>query len=80
MTKTSPRRWKAVGIEQTLATTSWTVLSESIRRSSQRELCRIIRHLGSGISRTGKRPLRLFELARVLVRLDHIASVIVNAT
>ena len=26
-----------------------------------------------------KRPLRLFEIARVLVRFDHVASVIVNA-
>jgi len=27
----------------------------------------------------GKRPLRLSELARLVVRLDHVASFIVNA-
>jgi hypothetical protein len=43
-------------------------------------LCRIIRHLGSEISRNGnKHALSVFELARVLVRLDHVASFIVNA-
>jgi hypothetical protein len=26
-----------------------------------------------------KRPLRLFELARLLVRFDHVAHIIVNA-
>ena len=37
-------------------------------------LCRIIRHLGSEISRTGnKHALPLFELARVLVRFDSVA-------
>jgi hypothetical protein len=40
-----------------------------------RGLCRIIRHLGSG----NPAWLRLFEIARVLVRLDHFASIIVNA-
>jgi hypothetical protein len=39
------------------------------------ELCRIIRHLGSG----NTARLRLFEIARVLVRFDQIASFIVNA-
>jgi hypothetical protein len=38
------------------------------------------RHLGSGISRKGKKhALPLFELARVLVRFDHVARLIVNA-
>jgi hypothetical protein len=45
-----------------------------------RELCGIIRHLGSEISRNGdKHALPLFEIALVLVRLDHVASIIVNA-
>jgi hypothetical protein len=45
------------------------------------ELCRIVRHLGSGIiwGIHDKRALPLFEIARVLVRFDHVASVIVNA-
>ena len=38
-------------------------------------MCRISRHLGSGI----KARLRLFEIALVLVRLDHVANCIVNA-
>ena len=43
-------------------------------------LCRIIRHLGSGIQRNGdKRRSALIELARVLVRFDHVARRIVNA-
>jgi hypothetical protein len=43
-------------------------------------LCRIIRHLGSGISQKRKKhALPVFEIARVLVRFDHIASRIVNA-
>jgi hypothetical protein len=60
------------------AMTRASVLTEQTR--AWRGLCRIIRHLGSGISRKGsKHTLRLFELARVLVRFDHVASVIVNA-
>jgi hypothetical protein len=47
---------------------------------SQQQLCRIIRHLGSGILRSGdKRRSPLFEIALVLVRFDHVASFIVNA-
>jgi hypothetical protein len=43
-------------------------------------LCRIIRHLESEISRNGnEHALPLFELARVLVRFDHVARVIINA-
>jgi hypothetical protein len=43
-------------------------------------LCGIIRHLGSEISRNGnKHALPLFEIARVLVRIDHVASRIVDA-
>jgi hypothetical protein len=39
-----------------------------------RALCRIIRDLGSGIHRNrDRRTSRLFEIARVLVRVDHIA-------
>jgi hypothetical protein len=44
-------------------------------------LCGIIGHLGSEISRNGnKHALPLFEIARVLVRLCHVASFNVNAT
>jgi len=39
------------------------------------ELCRIIRHLGSG----NPARLRLFEPSLVPVHLDHVASFIVNA-
>jgi len=43
-------------------------------------LCGIIRHLGSEISRNAnKHALPLFELARVFVRFDQVASIIVNA-
>jgi hypothetical protein len=43
------------------------------------KLCRIIRHLGSGIQRNSdKRRSPLFEITRMLVRLDHIARFIVN--
>ena len=36
-----------------------------------------MRHLGSEINRNGnKHALLLFELALVLVRLDHVASVV----
>jgi hypothetical protein len=41
-------------------------------------LCQSIRHLGSEISRNGNRQaLPVFEIARVLVRVDHLASCIV---
>ena len=43
-----------------------------------RELCRIIRHLGSGI-KSIQAISPLFELALVLMRLDYVASGIVNA-
>jgi hypothetical protein len=50
-------------------------------KTARRELCRIIRHLGSGISRKGsKHTLRLFEIARVFVRFDHVARVVINAS
>jgi hypothetical protein len=38
------------------------------------ELCRIIRHLGSG----NRARLRLFEIALVFVRLDHLGHFIAN--
>jgi hypothetical protein len=34
---------------------------------------------GAPSRRRLKRPLRLFEIARVLVRFDHVASIIINA-
>jgi hypothetical protein len=45
------------------------------------ELCRIIGHLGSGIIQAtlGRGCSTVLELARVLVRCDHVARVIVNA-
>jgi hypothetical protein len=43
-------------------------------------LYRIIRHSGSRFCRNGdKRRSPLFEIARLLVRFDHVASFIVNA-
>jgi hypothetical protein len=49
-------------------------------KSCMARLCRIVRHLRSEISRSrNKHALRLFEIARVLVRLDHVATRIVNA-
>jgi hypothetical protein len=43
-----------------------------------RELCRIIRHLGSGINSI-QQASPLFEIVRLLVPLDHVASLIVDA-
>jgi hypothetical protein len=53
---------------------------QSGKKAAWRESCRIIRHLGSEISRNGnKHALSVFELGHLLVRFDHIASLIVNA-
>jgi hypothetical protein len=53
--------------------------ARSGQKAAWLELCGIIRHLGSEISRNGnKHALPLFEIARVLMRLDHVASFIVN--
>jgi hypothetical protein len=54
-------------------------LEESDKSGVIGELCRIIRHLGSGILSQRTSALRLFELARVLVRFVHVARFIVNA-
>jgi len=52
---------------------------QSGKKAAWRESCRIIRHLGSEISRNGnKHALSVFELGHLLVRFDHIASLIVN--
>src|SRR5690242_17453840 len=59
-----------------------------IKAESYGELCRIVRYLGTGIAmnefgataaQRGATRLSLFELALVLVRLDHVACRIVNA-
>jgi hypothetical protein len=51
-----------------------------VANPAQRELCRIDGRLGSGIVfGTVTSALPLVELARVLVRFDHVASCIVNA-
>jgi hypothetical protein len=57
---------------------------ESDKGGAMGELCRIVRHLGSGIVwgaplTLPRQSSRSQQLARVLVRLDHIASFIVNA-
>ena len=53
---------------------------QSGKKAAWRESCRIIRHLGSEISRNGnKHALPFFEIAFVLVRRDHVARVIVNS-
>ena len=55
---------------------SWSGERKAIK-GCRRELCRIIRDLGSGIQQERWEPF--FELARVVVRLDHAARFIVNA-
>jgi hypothetical protein len=53
---------------------------KSGKKAAWRELCPIVRHLGSEISRNGnKHALPFFEIAFVLVRRDHVARVIVNS-
>jgi hypothetical protein len=48
------------------------VRSNAGKKAAWRELCGIIGHLGSEISRNGnKHALPLFEIARVLVRFDY---------
>src|SRR5207253_11185394 len=46
----------------------------------RRRFLRVIRHCNPLVGKTWqRRPLPLFELARVLVRFDHVANRIVNA-
>jgi hypothetical protein len=50
------------------------------QKAASRGLCRIIRHLGSGIvSEPREARYGSLEIARVLVRLDHVARLVVNA-
>jgi hypothetical protein len=54
---------------------------EARKRLQGGNFCRILRHLGSGIdARNVTSVLPLFEIARVLVRFNHVACFIVNAT
>ena len=50
---------------------------QSGKKAAWRESCRIIRHLGSEISRNGnKHALSVFEPGHLLVRFDHVGAIL----
>jgi hypothetical protein len=64
-----------MGLADSFAGVQYAREEQSGKKAAWRELCGIIRHLESEISRNGnKHALPLFEIADVLVRFDYVAG------